>query len=194
MKNLGPLLTALLVPIVVPIAMRALSRSAVSDHVPGRTSVELRYGVPMKVLGVLGLALGAFMLIWPVVLRPRGSPSFGPHPLLLLLFSGPIGCSMIFVFLDAFLVRHSVDLAGITCRSVFHRPFRFAWDEIKAVDYNAGMNWFVLRSMDGRVGRVSPYIAGIRTFAELSIAHLDRSVFTDLAWKRMGDAAAGEPA
>ncbi|WP_437592004.1 hypothetical protein [Sorangium sp. So ce1000] len=193
MKNLGPLLTAFLVPIIVPIAMRALRRSAVSDHAPGRTSVELRYGVPMKVLGVLGLALGAFMLIGPVFLSSEGSPSFDPHRLLLLLFIGPIGCLMIFVFLDAFLVYHSVDLAGITCRSVLHRPFRFAWDEIKAVDYNAGMNWFVFRAIDGRVGRVSSYIAGIGTLAELSIAHLDRSVFTDLAWTHMDDAAAGKP-
>jgi hypothetical protein len=53
------------------------------------------------------------------------------------------------------------------------------------------MGWFVLRSDDGRVGRVSPYIGGIRRFATLAIAHVERQRFSDLAWRLANAAAEG---
>jgi ACR3 family arsenite efflux pump ArsB len=191
MQNLGTLLTSIAVPIIVPLVIRALSQRALADHLPGAASIELRYGAAMKALGVFGLALGLFIMVLPTFLNRHEFLALTPRGLVVALLTVPLGALMIFLFPETFLVRHGADTAGVTLGSVFRRPLRFTWQEIQSIDYSGAASWFVFRGVDGRVGRVSPLMVGLRTFAEVTLAHVDRTRFTELGWQKMSDAAAG---
>jgi hypothetical protein len=191
MQNLGTILTAIAVPIIVPLVMRALSQRALADHLPEATSSELRYGVAMKTLGVLGLVLGLFIMVFPTFLNRHEFLALTPRAFVIALLTLPVGALMIFVFPETFLVRHRADTTGVTLGSVFRRPIRFTWQEIQSIEYSGVASWFVFRAVDGRIGRVSPLMVGLRTFAELTLAHVDRARFTELGRQKMSDAAAG---
>ncbi len=191
MGNLGTILTAIAVPIVVPLVMRALSRRALEDHLPEATSSELRYGTALKALGVIGLVLGLFIMVVPAALNRHEFLALTPRAFVIGLLAVPVGALMILLLPETFLVRHRADTTGLTLGSIFRRPHRFTWQEIQSVEYSVAASWFVFRSVDGRVGRVSPLMVGLRTFAELTLAHVDRTRFTELGWQKMSDAAAG---
>ena len=159
--------------IAVPFVLRRMAGDAGAPAVTA-SSAELRYGTAMRVLGLFGLPLGALMFSAPFFAKSAG---------LALLFCIPIGLIFICFLAEVFVVKHDVDDDAIVCRSIFHRPYRIGWEDVRSVEYNGAMAWYVLRARDGRIGRVSPYMKGMRTFAEIVTKEVDRSAFTELSWK-----------
>ncbi len=192
MKHLGTALIAFSVPLVMPIVIRALLRNVGSTYAPGATAVDLTYGRGMKALGIVSLVLGLIMILGPLFPTLNAFLKLEPRATAAVVISGPFGALFLYLFAEMLIVRHRVDAEGITCGSIFHRPFKIGWKDVVAVDYSASMSWFTFRAADGRVGRVSLYMNGVRTLAEISLAHLDHKVFTDAGLKSMTATAAGQ--
>lgn len=78
--------------------------------------------------------------------------------------------------LETFAKRVLVDAAGVESRSPWTGRRAFAWPELAAVEYNAAMQWYVLRSRGGVVIRVNVYMSGLSTLAEKIRAHAPSGV------------------
>lgn len=176
MNDHGALLKAALIPISIPIVIYLLRRSAASKHVQNATEVELSYGVAMKAFGILLLLMGVYMVGTPIyrIFIPYHRVS---EPYVNVLLGACCAIPFSFVCAETFVVKHRVDSAGLTLGSLFHRPYRFAWHEVAWIDYTPGNHWFVVRALDGRTGRISQFMGGVKAFAEISQKHLDQSVF-----------------
>jgi hypothetical protein len=95
--------------------------------------------------------------------------------LFLLLFF-PTLCTPL--VLEFFRVRHHFDQEGLAFRSPWSQHRHIAWSNVASVKWRRAAKWLDLRTHDGMVVHLSPWLAGLKPFAALALARIPSAVLT----------------
>ena len=80
-------------------------------------------------------------------------------------------------FLETWLVKVELSGYGIESRSPWTGRRRLAWGEIEAVHFSEGWQWFVVRGMGDTRIYLHVLLAGLPTFHQALLEHVERSRF-----------------
>ena len=165
----------ILIALVFAVAMIVLwgvffwLRSRQSDLAErGADAWILRYSGAWKALAVAFLAALPVGVALMMSVQPPGPDEVWIARLALALIVG----LPLLLAVEVFGVSHRLSEAGVECRSPWSRRRSAGWQEIEALDFSPGMQWFVLRASGGVTVRLSAYLSGLGTFAELVAAHV----------------------
>jgi len=161
------------VAIVVPLALALLARGSLASVASG----EIRYGRLFRWFSLLmGLvpSLGVLVIVLFVQKRPLRPDERLPVVLLIVLFPA-IALPLVVEF---FRVRHRYDDAGIDFRSPWTKHRRIAWVDVASVRWRRVWKWLDIKTNAGAVVHLSPWLAGLKPFADVALARIPSVVLT----------------
>ena len=75
--------------------------------------------------------------------------------------------------------RHQLDTRGIRSRGFFGQINSAAWSDISRIGFNQSLQWFHLRTKDGRLWHVTAMLVGLPAFGKLILAHVNPAAIDD---------------
>jgi lipid-A-disaccharide synthase-like uncharacterized protein len=75
--------------------------------------------------------------------------------------------------------RHQLDTRGIRSRGFFGQINSAAWNDISRIGFNQSLQWFHLRTKDGRLWHVTAMLVGLPAFGKLILAHVNPAAIDD---------------
>jgi hypothetical protein len=168
-NNVSMALTALVVPLVLAWLSRA---GALASAKPG----ELRYGrVPRWFSLLMGLLPPLGVLFILMMQRRPLRPDERIAVLLLLLFFPGVCAPLV---LEFYRVRHTFDQEGLMFRSPWSKHRRVTWSDVASLKWRRFAKWLDIRTHDGVIIHITPWLAGLRPFADVALARIPAVVLT----------------
>ena len=164
-------ITLAAVAIVVPLALALLSRGSLASVSPG----EIRYGRLFRWFSLL-IGLVPSLAVLTIVLfgqkRPLRPDERLPVVLLVVMFPA-IALPLVVEF---FRVRHRYDDQSLEFRSPWSKPRRIAWVDVQSVRWRRFVKWFDIKTNTGVVIHLTPWLAGLKPFADVALARIPEVV------------------
>lgn len=135
--------------------------------------VVLRPPLSVLFIGAAGTALFSFFAI---------ISNLVPNPTTTV---GTTVCFLSFALLGGLLVveylmdRHELDSLGIRSRGFFGQIKSASWNDISRIGFNQNLQWFHLRTKDGRLWHVTAMLVGLPAFGKLILAHVNPAAIDD---------------
>ena len=165
-QALPPFLVALLTPLILAWLSRAGGLAPVA---PG----ELRYARSFRWLAlVLTIVptLGVVTIYVFSVVAHQTLDTGAWVAFLSMLFGFPaLGLPLVAEF---FRVRHTFDERGLLFRSPWSRERHLAWDDVASMKWRRFMKWLDIETVAGTTVHLSPWLSGMRAFAETALERL----------------------
>jgi hypothetical protein len=158
---------------VVPIVLALLGRGASARVQPG----ELRYSRGLRWFSLLiGLlpSLAVVTIVLFVQKRPLRPDERLPVVLLIAMFPA----IALFMVLEFFRVRHRYDDSGLTFQSPWSKYRRIAWADVASARWRPMWKSLDLKTHAGVTVHLSPWLAGLRPFADVALARIPPVVLT----------------
>ena len=152
---------------VVPLVLALLARGSLASVASG----EIRYGRLLRWFSlIIGLVppLAVIAAVLFVQKRPLRPDERLPVILLIVMFPG-LALPLVVEF---FRVRHSYDDAGLVFRSPWSRHRRIAWVDVASVRWRRVAKWLDIKTNTGAIIHISPWLAGLRMFADVALARI----------------------
>ena len=158
---------------LVPILLVLLGRGAAARVEPG----QLRYSRLLRWFSVLlGLLPPLAILTIIQFLQKRPLRSDEHLPVLLMTLGFP--ALMLPVMIEFLRVQHHFDDAGLMFQSPWSRYRWVAWGEVVSVRWRRGAKSLTLETRAGVKVHLSPWLAGLKPFADVALARLPPAVLT----------------
>jgi lipid-A-disaccharide synthase-like uncharacterized protein len=135
--------------------------------------IVLRPPLSVLLIGATGTALFSFFAV---------VSNLVPNPTTTV---GTTVCFLSFALLGVLLVveyvmgRHELDTRGIRSRGFFGQIKSAAWNDISRIGFNQSLQWFHLRTKDGRLWHITAMLVGLPAFGKLILAHVNPEAIDD---------------
>jgi hypothetical protein len=150
---------AILAAIIALFVLAVLLRTARPGAWRLGSRFVLQYGTPMKVLGVIMLLLGQFLLF-------AASQSSEDQRTLAWTVSGVLALGAFYFFIEVFFVRIEFDDAFFYPVVPWRRPRQIPWTDVDSVEFSPRNSWYLIRTRHHGVVRASRYLSGISSLLE----------------------------
>jgi hypothetical protein len=158
---------------VVPIVLALLARGAAARVEPG----ELRYSRLFRWFSlVVGLLPPLAILTIVLFVQKRPLRPDERVPVVILVLAFPALASPL--ILEFFRVRHRYDDAGLMFQSPWSKYRRIAWADVAQVRWRPIWKSLDLKTHAGVTVHISPWLAGLRPFADVALARIPSVVLT----------------
>jgi hypothetical protein len=158
---------------VVPLVLALLGRGASARVQPG----ELRYSRALRWFSLLiGLlpSLGVLAIVLFVQKRPLRPDERLPVVLIVAMFLA-LALPMVLEFLR---VRHRYDDSGLSFQSPWSKNRHIAWADVSSARWRPMWKSLDLKTHAGATVHLSPWLAGLRPFADVALARIPSAVLT----------------
>jgi len=167
-------------PIILPLLLLGLSRAGALAAVQ---IGELRYARTFRWFGLLFLLIPTLGLltIFIFLSEPLDRSGFVSFLSLLVFFLAG-GLAMV---LEFFRVRHRYDDTGLSFRSPWSRHRHLAWTDVQSIKWRRFMKSLDIETVSGATARMSPWLSGLKPFADVALARLPSVVLSSCPQARV---------
>lgn len=130
---------------------------------------------PLSVL-FIGAASTALCLFFAIVSNLVPNPTTTVGTTVCFLSFALLG---VLIVVEYLMDRHELDTRGIRSRGFFGQIKSAAWNDISRIGFNQSLQWFHLRTKDGRLWHVTAMLVGLPAFGKLILAHVNPAAIDD---------------
>lgn len=159
---------------VVPIVLALLGRGASARVQPG----ELRYSRGLRWFSLLIGLLPSLAVVTIVILILQKRPLPPDERLAAVLLGAMFPALALPMVLEFFRVRHRYDDSGLSFQSPWSKNRHIAWADVASARWRAMWKSLDLKTHAGVTVHLSPWLAGLRPFADVALARIPAAVLT----------------
>jgi hypothetical protein len=158
---------------LVPLVIALLARGSLASVAPG----EIRYGRLFRWFSLL-IGLVPPLAVLTIVLFVQKRPLKPDERLSVVILIVMFPALALPLVVEFFRVRHRYDDEGLLFRSPWSRQRRIIWANVASVRWRRTLKWLDIETNAGVTIHISPWLAGLRPFADAALARIPSEVLT----------------